>query len=272
MTDKGDSARPQKKQHEQHEEEAQRAPSAPTEPNHVHQDKESQQAKSHHSRQHRATKQLLESKRQQQDPAVPKPPPIDVSSATKGANPFSDTNTRAPPPAFRRPVPSYPSWADKTDSPRLSRTVHDLALFLSSLPLPLHKATPRILARTIARVLSRQKLMPTNIAFDLALLFWRLIINIFFRSIQPRGAWRIPTEGPVIFIGAPHHNQFLDPLLLASEVRRGSGRRVAFLIAEKSIRRRFIGSAARLLQSSEYTWSGGWTVALKLLISIKSCL
>jgi hypothetical protein len=64
-----------------------------------------------------------------------------------------------------------------------------------------------------------------------------MIINIFFRSIQvseaafysieallkegfafcllsfalaqPRGAWRIPRpeEGPVIFVGAPHHNQ-----------------------------------------------------------------
>lgn len=49
---------------------------------------------------------------------------------------------------------------------------------------------------------------------------------------------------------SPSH-QFLDPLLLASEVRRGSGRRVAFLIAEKSIKRRFIGTAARLMQSSE---------------------
>ncbi|CEH17773.1 GLYCEROL-3-PHOSPHATE O-ACYLTRANSFERASE 1 [Ceraceosorus bombacis] len=93
--------------------------------------------------------------------------------------------------------------------------------------------------------------MATNIAFDIALLFWRIVINVFFRSIQPRGAWKIPrpNEGPVIFVAAPHHNQFLDPLLLASEVRRGSGRRVAFLIAEKSIKRQFIGAAARVMQS-----------------------
>lgn len=55
---------------------------------------------------------------------------------------------------------------------------------------------------------------------------------------------------------ADRHGQFLDPLLLASEVRRGSGRRVAFLIAEKSIKRRFIGAAARLMQSSAYMPSG----------------
>lgn len=51
------------------------------------------------------------------------------------------------------------------------------------------------------------------------------------------------------------HPQFLDPLLLASEVRRGSGRRVAFLIAEKSIKRKFIGAAAKLMQSSELVLS-----------------
>ncbi|KDN45743.1 hypothetical protein K437DRAFT_224087 [Tilletiaria anomala UBC 951] len=94
--------------------------------------------------------------------------------------------------------------------------------------------------------------MASNAVFDLALLFWRLIINIFFRSIQPRGSWRIPREGaggPLIFVAAPHHNQFLDPLLLASEVRRASGRRVAFLTAEKSLKRPLIGAAARLMHS-----------------------
>ncbi|PWZ00331.1 hypothetical protein BCV70DRAFT_161640 [Testicularia cyperi] len=91
--------------------------------------------------------------------------------------------------------------------------------------------------------------MASNIAFDIALFFWRIIINLFFREIRPRSAWRVPREGPVIFVAAPHHNQFLDPLLLASEVRRASGRRVAFLIAEKSIKRRFIGAAARIMQS-----------------------
>ncbi|KAK0547253.1 Glycerol-3-phosphate/dihydroxyacetone phosphate acyltransferase [Tilletia horrida] len=93
--------------------------------------------------------------------------------------------------------------------------------------------------------------MPTDIAFDVALFFWTCIVSIFFRVVQARGSWRIPKQkdGPVIFVAAPHHNQFLDPLLLASEVRRASGRRVAFLIAEKSIKRKFVGAAARIMQS-----------------------
>jgi hypothetical protein len=206
------------------------------------------------------------------------------------------------------------SWATKAgDSPKLRDTIRDLQRFLTALPFPLIKITPVVIARVICKVLATQGVMPTNIvsvqtffnmrealiiyllcyqAFDVALLFWRLIINIFFRSVQvsssykrrsliacsphcnlqPRGSWRIPRpdEGPVIFVGAPHHNQvsaaisshdagsgtylisqFLDGLILASEVRRGSGRRVAFLVAEKSIKRRFIGAAARIMQSSE---------------------
>lgn len=50
---------------------------------------------------------------------------------------------------------------------------------------------------------------------------------------RPRGAWNIPKTGPVIFIAAPHANQFLDPLLLFTEVRKESGRRVSMLTAAK---------------------------------------
>lgn len=44
--------------------------------------------------------------------------------------------------------------------------------------------------------------------------------------------------------------QFLDPLLLMSEVRREAGRRISFLTAAKSMDRKFIGQAAKLMQSS----------------------
>jgi 1-acyl-sn-glycerol-3-phosphate acyltransferase len=45
------------------------------------------------------------------------------------------------------------------------------------------------------------------VAYDLALLLFRGIINIFFREVRPRGSFNIPREGPVIFVGAPHSNQ-----------------------------------------------------------------
>jgi 1-acyl-sn-glycerol-3-phosphate acyltransferase len=45
--------------------------------------------------------------------------------------------------------------------------------------------------------------------YDAAMFFWRIITQIFFREIRPRGAFHIPPlgEGPVIFVGAPHNNQ-----------------------------------------------------------------
>ena len=48
--------------------------------------------------------------------------------------------------------------------------------------------------------------MPT-VTYEPALMFWRMITQIFFREIRPRGAFNIPRDGPVIFVGAPHHNQ-----------------------------------------------------------------
>ncbi|TDL27443.1 glycerol-3-phosphate O-acyltransferase [Rickenella mellea] len=89
----------------------------------------------------------------------------------------------------------------------------------------------------------------SDLAYDIALLFWRTVISIFFREIRPRGAFNIPRDGPVIFVAAPHHNQFLDPLLLTSEVNREVRRRVEFLIAAKSMKRKVIGFFASLMSS-----------------------
>ncbi|KAI0273558.1 glycerol-3-phosphate O-acyltransferase [Gloeopeniophorella convolvens] len=95
---------------------------------------------------------------------------------------------------------------------------------------------------------SSRQALATNLPYDLALLFFRGIINIFFREVRPRGAFNIPRDGPVIFVGAPHSNQFLD-LLLALQVYRETGRRPSFLVAAKSMQRRIVGFLARNLSS-----------------------
>ncbi|KAI0709102.1 glycerol-3-phosphate O-acyltransferase [Earliella scabrosa] len=89
----------------------------------------------------------------------------------------------------------------------------------------------------------------SDLVYDAALVFWRVVTNIFFREIRPRGAFNIPREGPVIFVAAPHNNQFLDPLLLYQEVHRESRRHVRSLIAAKSMKRKFIGFFAGLMAS-----------------------
>lgn len=46
-----------------------------------------------------------------------------------------------------------------------------------------------------------------NLTYDIALWIFILVLEIFFREIRPRGAHRVPKQGPVIFVVAPHANQ-----------------------------------------------------------------
>lgn len=46
-----------------------------------------------------------------------------------------------------------------------------------------------------------------SLKYDGVMAFWRIITQIFFREVRPRGAFNIPRDGPVIFVGAPHNNQ-----------------------------------------------------------------
>ncbi|KAJ6630769.1 glycerol-3-phosphate O-acyltransferase [Mycena sp. CBHHK59/15] len=88
-----------------------------------------------------------------------------------------------------------------------------------------------------------------SLSYDAVMLFWRTITQIFFREVRPRGAFNIPRAGPVIFVGAPHNNQFLDPLLLSLEVYRETHRHVQFLAAAKSMERKAVGFFIRLMDS-----------------------
>ncbi|GBB99145.1 hypothetical protein RclHR1_03430006 [Rhizophagus clarus] len=81
--------------------------------------------------------------------------------------------------------------------------------------------------------------------YDILVFFFSVILDQFFREIKSRGSHKIPTEGPVIFVAAPHANQFVDPLVLM----RNASRRISFLIAEKSMKRKYIGLFARALNA-----------------------
>lgn len=86
--------------------------------------------------------------------------------------------------------------------------------------------------------------------YHLAVKLWRAIIYVFFREIKARGTYNIPKDNtPVIFVAGPHHNQFLDGLLLSSEVLRASNRKLSFLVAEKSMKRPFVGDMAKAMEA-----------------------
>ncbi|KAJ1909358.1 Glycerol-3-phosphate/dihydroxyacetone phosphate acyltransferase [Tieghemiomyces parasiticus] len=83
------------------------------------------------------------------------------------------------------------------------------------------------------------------LVYDLTVWFFCQTISIFFRDIGERNAHSIPTEGPVFFVAAPHHNQFVDPIVLLRHCRR----RVYLLTAASSMKRRFVGAFARAIRS-----------------------
>jgi len=43
--------------------------------------------------------------------------------------------------------------------------------------------------------------------YDLILFIFAPLLDLFFREIQVRGAWRVPKHGAVILVAAPHANQ-----------------------------------------------------------------
>ncbi|GEM09713.1 glycerol-3-phosphate O-acyltransferase [Rhodotorula toruloides] len=184
-------------------------------------------------------------------------------------------------PAAAAPPPSRDTPPRR---PSLTQTHSDLRALLKSflllvppalrrlrflVPSPL-RVIARFVIRYTAMFLHARGALGSNLVYDVVAHMWRVVITIFFREIRSRGAWKIPrsSEGAVIFVVGPHHNQFLDPLLLMSEVKRESGRRISFLAAAKSMDRAFVGLASRLMQSipvaraQDYAFAGQGTVSL----------
>ncbi len=46
-----------------------------------------------------------------------------------------------------------------------------------------------------------------NWVYDLVLWGFSIVVDLFFREVHPRGSWKVPRRGPVIFVAAPHANQ-----------------------------------------------------------------
>ncbi|KAL2075344.1 hypothetical protein VTL71DRAFT_287 [Oculimacula yallundae] len=95
------------------------------------------------------------------------------------------------------------------------------------------------------QVKHKEKNPMTNWVYDVFLWTFSILVDLFFREVHPRGSWKVPRRGPVIFVAAPHANQFVDPLILMRTLRTECHRRAAFLIAAKSMNRWLIGWFAR---------------------------
>ncbi|KJZ78448.1 hypothetical protein HIM_01839 [Hirsutella minnesotensis 3608] len=99
------------------------------------------------------------------------------------------------------------------------------------------------------RSVPKKELYPmVNWKYDLFLYSMGTLIDLFFREVVPRGSWRVPQSGPVLFVAAPHANQFVDALILQRTLRHEANRRVSLLIAQKSVHG-FIGWGSRQVGS-----------------------
>lgn len=43
--------------------------------------------------------------------------------------------------------------------------------------------------------------------YDLILRTFAMAVGLFFREVQVRGSWHVPSEGAIILVAAPHSNQ-----------------------------------------------------------------
>ncbi len=47
----------------------------------------------------------------------------------------------------------------------------------------------------------------SNWKYDTFLWTMSVLVDLFFREVHPRGSWKVPRHGPVLFVAAPHANQ-----------------------------------------------------------------
>jgi len=53
-----------------------------------------------------------------------------------------------------------------------------------------------------------KELIPmSNFKYDIFLWSLSVLVDLFFREVHPRGSWRVPRSGPILFVAAPHANQ-----------------------------------------------------------------
>ncbi|CAK7209900.1 Glycerol-3-phosphate/dihydroxyacetone phosphate acyltransferase [Sporothrix curviconia] len=111
------------------------------------------------------------------------------------------------------------------------------------------KTNDNAAAKSDALAKQEKELYPmSNWKYDTFLWTMSVLVDLFFREVHPRGSWKVPRQGPVLFVAAPHANQFVDALILQRTLRTESKRRVSLLIAQKSVHG-FIGWASRQVGS-----------------------
>ncbi|CAG8480920.1 10138_t:CDS:2 [Dentiscutata heterogama] len=83
--------------------------------------------------------------------------------------------------------------------------------------------------------------------YDIVLLFFELVLNAFFREVKTQGSHKIPKEGPVIIVAAPHANMFVDGMVFT----KCCPRPVLLMISINATKYKYVGSLARSINASK---------------------
>jgi hypothetical protein len=93
-----------------------------------------------------------------------------------------------------------PSGPDRVRGPRARPSLEQTLL-----PSPSSANLPGPAASTMA---SKKDIGYMNkYVYDAFLWTFSVLVELFFREVHPRGSWKVPKEGPVLFVCAPHANQ-----------------------------------------------------------------
>lgn len=74
--------------------------------------------------------------------------------------------------------------------------------------MPPKKGSNNVPPQSASSPTSHTELYPmSNWKYDAFLWFTSIFVDLFFREVHPRGSWKVPRQGPVLFVAAPHANQ-----------------------------------------------------------------
>jgi hypothetical protein len=75
-------------------------------------------------------------------------------------------------------------------------------------PSPRHVTHRERQSEPVSRMASQPYIPPLiGWLYDLILWLFSVLVNLFFREVQPQGSWKVPRRGPMILVVAPHANQ-----------------------------------------------------------------
>jgi hypothetical protein len=109
-------------------------------------------------------------------------------------------------------LPPHPLCRRKV--PTIHKTFESAALDFFRQVLPVFKMAKEseIHEHVPHKTQHKERSPMTNWVYDVFMWTFSILVDLFFREVHPRGSWKVPRRGPVIFVAAPHANQVSSDL------------------------------------------------------------